>query len=65
LLCEFPSEIGQDFEHELLCDGGNFVRDLAEMLRELILIKGYAEYGLQCALEYRLKQGGETERSQG
>ena len=42
----------------LLRDGGDFIKNLAEMLREVLWQKDNAEYALKCALEYRLKQGG-------
>jgi len=51
-------EIGQEFEHDLLNEGGVFVQCLVEMLRTVIFVKDNAQHDLQCALEYRLKQGG-------
>ena len=42
----------------LLRDGGYFIKNIAEMLREVLWQKDNAEYALKCALEYRLKQGG-------
>jgi hypothetical protein len=45
-------------DDSLLRDGGDFVKSLAEMLREVLWHKDNADYALKCALEYRLKQGG-------
>jgi hypothetical protein len=40
----------------LLADGGDFIKSLAEMLREVLWHKVNADYSLKCALEHQLKE---------
>lgn len=53
-------EMGPEFDHELLYEGGYFIDSLTEMLRGVLSKKNNAQYSLNSVLEYRLKlkEGG-------